>query len=151
MRAYLSAHRQGLLLAAGFALAFVGLAVEPRATRALPAPAQDNPPPTEEERLRELRSLPGYGTADSNHAMIAVTGLDLTGSSILFLVDTQNRQLAVYQANGGSDSTQSVRLVGARRIDLDLQLYGFNDKSEFSFEDLERKFAENQRKASNPK
>lgn len=81
------------------------------------------------------------GNADSNGQMIAVTGIDLTGSSILYLVDTQNRQLAIYQATGGTESMQGVKLVGARRIDLDLQLEGFNDRSQYPYEELEQRFA----------
>ena len=81
------------------------------------------------------------GNADSNGQMIAVTDLDLTGSSILYLVDTQAKQLAIYQATGGTESMQGVKLVGARRIDLDLQLEGFNDRSQYPYEDLEARFA----------
>jgi hypothetical protein len=86
--------------------------------------------------------VPAFGTADSNGAMIAVTGIDLTGASILYLVDTQSKHLAVYQATGGTESSQGVKLVGARRIDLDLQLDGLNDRSQYSVQELERKFAE---------
>ena len=87
----------------------------------------------------------GGATADSNGRMIAVTGLDLTGQSVLYLVDTEAMQLACYQATGGSGSTQGVRLVGARRIDLDLMLDGFNDKTEDSgkpmgYRTLEKRF-----------
>ena len=67
---------------------------------------------------------------------IAVTGIDLTGSSILYLIDTKSKHLAIYQATGGAESSQGVKLVGARRIDLDLQLDGFNDKSEFRVREL---------------
>lgn len=81
------------------------------------------------------------GNADSNEQMIAVTGIDLTGSSILYLVDTQKKQLAIYQATGGTESMQGVKLVGARRIDLDLQLEGFNDRSQYPYEELEARFA----------
>jgi hypothetical protein len=87
-------------------------------------------------------TFPAFGTADSNGQMIAVTGVDVTGSSILYLVDTKNRQLAVYQANGGSSSTQGLRLVGARKIDLDLELQGYADKSEYSYRDLQKQFAD---------
>jgi hypothetical protein len=83
--------------------------------------------------------MPAIATADSNGAMIAVTGMDVTGSSILYLIDTERRQLAVYQATGGS-STAKLLLVGARNIDLDLRLDGYNDKSEYSYKDLEKKF-----------
>ena len=82
--------------------------------------------------------------------MIAVTGTDLTGSSILYLIDTENRQLAIYQATGGSEATQGVRLVGARKIDLDLQLVGFNDKSQYTYEELEKRFHANASPSSKP-
>jgi hypothetical protein len=41
-----------------------------------------------------------------------------------------------------------VRLVGARKIDLDLQLVGFHDDSEYSYEDLEKRFAATERAAA---
>ncbi len=72
----------------------------------------------------------GAATSDSNNRMIAVTGVDLTGQSVLYLVDTEAMQLACYQATGGAGGTQGIKLVGARRIDLDLMLDGFNDKTE---------------------
>lgn len=88
----------------------------------------------------------GGMSADSNNRMIAVTGVDITGQSVLYLVDTIDKQLAVYQASGGAQGTQSIRLVGARRIDLDLQLDGLNDKTTvdgrpLKYSDLERAFA----------
>src|SRR5262245_12896136 len=50
---------------------------------------------------------PAYGTADSNGTMIAVTGVDVTGGSLLYLIDTASRHLSVYQATGGTASTMS--------------------------------------------
>jgi hypothetical protein len=99
---------------------------------------------------RTTQVLPGVshgGTADSNNRMIAVTGVDVTGQSVLYLVDTEARQLAVYQASGGSSGTQGLKLVGARRIDLDLQLDGFNDKTTngstaLTYKDLRAQFVE---------
>ena len=85
---------------------------------------------------------PVLGMADSNNRMIAVTGVDLTGQAILYLVDTVNPHIAVYQAAGGSTGTQQIRLVAARRIDLDLQLDGLNDRSEFTYKELEARFAD---------
>jgi hypothetical protein len=87
-------------------------------------------------------TVPAFGTSDSNGEMIAVTGIDVTGSSILYLIDTKGRHLAVYQANGGTESTQGLKLVGARRIDLDLELEGYFDKSEYPYRDLQKKFSE---------
>jgi hypothetical protein len=117
------AHSSGWLLLAGLALAAVGIAAEPQTT------GTGTIPPTQ-----------GFGTADSNDAMIAVTGMDVTGASILYVIDTERRQLAVYQANGGTSSTMGVRLVGARNIDLDLQLDGYKDKSDYTYKELAREF-----------
>ena len=87
--------------------------------------------------------VPGVGAianSDSNGSMIAVTGTDVTGSCVLYLIDTETKQLAVYQASGGTKSLRGVELVGARRIDLDLQLEGYNDKSEYSYAELDKQF-----------
>lgn len=119
----------GWILAAGFALAAIGLAQGP-----------SGPPPTPPTTTRPALTTPSVANADSNNRMIAVTGMDLTGSSILYLVDTVNYRLAVYQATGGSESTQGIKLVGARRIDLDMQLDGLNDKSTFKYKDLREQF-----------
>ena len=113
----------GTTLLAGIALCVVGLF----------QPAQTEPVPTS----------PSFATADSNGSMIAVTGVDITGSSILYVIDTDNRQLSVYQATGGSSATSNVRWVGARRIDLDLQVDGWNDKSELGFKELRKEFEKN--------
>lgn len=117
------------MLVACFLTTAVAIAYGARQT-----PPQNQPPVT------QVMTSPSGGNADSNGSMIAVTGVDLTGSSILYVIDTESRQLAIYQAQGGGSSTQSVKLVGARRIDLDLQLFGFNDQSEFKYEELEKRF-----------
>ena len=109
------------VLAAGLLLASFGLAA-PQETEVLP--------------------ISGVGvSADSNHRMIAVTGVDLTGASVLYLVDTIDYRLAVYQASAGAESSQGIKLIGARRIDLDLKLHGLNDRSKYTYEDLRAEFA----------
>ena len=117
-----------MLLLAGCALAAVGLARDPQGST--------TPPHTQ-----VIPMIGGGATADSNGRMIAVTGTDVTGTSLLYLVDTEKMRLVVYQANGGSESTQGVRFIGARRIDLDLELDGFNDKSEFPYKKLKEEFS----------
>ncbi|MFT7667871.1 MAG: hypothetical protein ACI8X5_000556 [Planctomycetota bacterium] len=82
------------------------------------------------------------GNSDSNHRMIAVTGIDVTGNNVLYVIDTISAHLAVYQANGGSKGTQGIKLVAARNIGLDLRLNGFNDDSDHTYEDLEERFIE---------
>lgn len=110
------------LLVCGLALCAIGWARGPQQTEV------------------QIPQMPAIANADSNNRMIAVTGIDVTGSSILYLVDTEQMRLAVYQANGGSASTQGVKLVGARRIDLDLLLDGLNDESEYTYKELREEF-----------
>lgn len=102
---------------------------------------QSAPPPTTTVQ-QQTYQLPAGASADSNSQMIAVTGVDRTGASVLYLVDTQNKQLAVYQATGGTSSKMGVKLIGARRLDLDLELFGFNDQSDYSYRDMQKQFAE---------
>ena len=59
---------------------------------------------------------------------------------MLYVVDTNTRQLAVYEARGGSAGQRRIVLVGVRRIDLDLQLPSYNDRSEYEYDDLKRLF-----------
>lgn len=124
-----SHRRSGWILVAGFALATLGLVAE--------SGQQQPEPPTPQPGS----IFAGYGTADSNDRMIAVTGVDVTGGSLLYVVDTQTRRLSVYQATGGTNSTMNVKWVGARNIDLDLQVDGWNDKSELSYQELDKQFA----------
>jgi hypothetical protein len=138
---------QGALLLAGLALALVGLSLPPSAAPLVQGQGGGGTLTNVDldriaQRLLQTRAPSGMATADSNKNMIAVTGIDLTGSSVLYLIDTEKKQLAVYQANGGGEPTQSLRLVGARRIDLDLQIEGFNDKSQYSYEELQKRFSE---------
>lgn len=118
------------ILASGAALVGLGLVSE----------TQENPPTDATPQTRAIPAAPAYGTSDSNGRMIAVTGVDVTGGSLLFLIDTESRHLSVYQAQGGTSSTSSVRWVGGRNIDLDLRVDGFNDKSEYSFKELAKRF-----------
>lgn len=82
----------------------------------------------------------GGGQSASANGVLAVTGSYGVGTSVLYVLDTNNGQLAVYEARGGSQGMHRVVLVGARRIDLDLQLEGYNDESEFSYRELQRRF-----------
>lgn len=64
-------------------------------------------------------------TSGQSPNMIAVTGLIGSGVSVLYVIDTEKKQLAVYNAVGGKE----LRFVAARRIRYDLELREFNDKS----------------------
>lgn len=58
--------------------------------------------------------------------MIAVTGLIGSGVSVLYVIDTEKKQLAVYNAAGGKE----IRFVAARRIKYDLELKTWKDASD---------------------
>ena len=88
------------------------------------------------------------GRAVSANGFVAVTGSYGVGTSVLYLIDTATRQLAVYEARGGSPEQRRVVLVGARRIDLDLQLRGYNDRSEYEYSQLEEVFRKHDRKGA---
>lgn len=122
------------ILSAGLGLVCLGLVAESQTST---DPGQVNPTPTTTPFLN-----PGYGTSDSNGTMIAVTGVDVTGGSILYLIDTQGRHISVYSAQGGTSSTSNIKWIGGRNIDLDLQVDGFNDKSEISYKELARRFGD---------
>ena len=143
----------GWILVAGFALTSLGLAAEPRGQDS-GIPPGFTPPvdPTPNFQSQSLPVTPGYGTSDSNGSMIAVTGVDVTGGSLLYLIDTEGRHISIYQATGGTKSTMNLKWVGARNIDLDLQVDGWNDESEYSYKKLSQAFdpSENGGNAGSP-
>ena len=73
---------------------------------------------------------------DSNGEMIAVTGTTGSGVSVLWLIDTVERQIAIYQSRGG----KTIELVAARKIEWDLKIEEFHDESLYSPEQLEKLF-----------
>lgn len=80
------------------------------------------------------------GQSAGGNGFLAVTGSYGVGTSVLYLVDTNRQQIAVYEARGGSNEQCRLMFVGARRIDLDLQLEGYHDRSEYEYRDLKRLF-----------
>ena len=81
------------------------------------------------------QGYPG-GATDSNNRMIAVTGTIGSGVSVLYVIDTVNGQLALYQCRGG----KSVELVAARRIEWDLKIDQFHDESIHTPESLRKRY-----------
>ena len=142
---------QPLLLGAGFGAAFLlgrAFADGPATVAAQdgrgpvnPAPAPVPLPATPETAAPPVVYNEDNGSAaTSSNGFLAVTGSYGVGTSVLYLVDTVNRQLVVYEARGGGMEQRRIVLVGARRIDLDLQLRSYNDRSEYEYDRLERLF-----------
>lgn len=140
-----------LLVAIGAAFV-LGLAVAPEGATAEAQGRGVRPPPKDDGKdAGPTVSTPLVYGADSGssaaaNGFIAVTGSYAVGTSVLYVLDTNNKQLAVYEARGGSPGSRKLFLVGARRIDLDLQLYGYNDESQFDYDSLRRTFEENAKK-----
>ena len=69
-----------------------------------------------------------YPDSNANQDMIAVTGEFGMGTSVLYLVDTREKTLLVYEARGGTQS--NLKLVGVRDITYDLKIKSYNDVTE---------------------
>lgn len=149
----MKAWQQTLLLGAGFGVAFLlgqavpNLLVAQGRGPVNPAPGPIDPtPPADAQPPIVYSEESGQGGAATGNGFIAVTGSYGVGTSVLYLVDTQSRQLAVYEARGGSAEQRRIVLVGARRIDLDLQLPSYNDRSEYEYDELQELFRKRGRK-----
>lgn len=86
----------------------------------------------------------------AQNGILAVTGSYGVGTSVLYVIDTETKQLAVYEARGGSRSMRRITLVGARRIDLDLSLRSYNDESDYQYDQLEKMFADRAQPSGRP-
>lgn len=144
------------LLGAGFGVVFMAGQLLP-ALRPATIEAQGrgpvNTPPPADPKPGETRGQPEVvyaeaagGSAGAANGFLAVTGSYGVGTSVLYVLDTVNRQLAVYEARGGSTESRRLVLVGARRIDLDLQIESYNDQSEFEYSKLKDLFEKRGRK-----
>ncbi len=71
---------------------------------------------------------------------IMATGASLQGGALLFLLNTRTRVLNVYEAEGGTRTTRGLTFVASRKIERDLYVTGYNDKSEYSYQDLLKRF-----------
>jgi len=118
-----------------------------------------NPPPPEPIKpgtggpgeTQVVYTESGGGSSASANGFVAVTGSYGVGTSVLYVLDTENRQLAVYEARGGSTAQRRLVLVGARKIDLDLKIESYNDRSEFDYPRLKKLFDKRGAKDHEPK
>jgi hypothetical protein len=79
-------------------------------------------------------------SSDGGRRYVAVTGNYSPDVALLYVIDQETQHLVVYEAKGGASNSHELKLVGARNIELDTQLDGFNDKSDYSHKELERQF-----------
>jgi hypothetical protein len=69
------------------------------------------------------------GGGDANRDLIAVTGTYGSSASVLYLIDTRTRHMAVYKTDNG----RKLEFVAARDVTWDLKLETYNDQSEPGF------------------
>ncbi len=88
-------------------------------------------------------------TAMGSPGMLAVTGRVGSGTSVLYVIDTANKSLAVYSAQGAN----RVRFVGARRIKYDFELRSYNDTTpkDYGVDEMSRKYRESMAKEEDDK
>lgn len=79
-------------------------------------------------------------SSDGGRRYVAVTGNYMEGVSILYVLDQETQHLAVYEARGGASNSHRIQFVGARNIELDMQLDGYNDESDLTHKELEKEF-----------
>jgi hypothetical protein len=84
-----------------------------------------------------LRGRTQAGTAtdsDSNNRFVAVTSPIGSGESVLFLIDSETEQVAVYRYRRG----KGLEFLAGRKIEYDLKISGYQDVSEFSHDEMKR-------------
>jgi hypothetical protein len=149
-----SATRSAALLGALVAAFGLGLLLSPDGARADAQGRGVRPPPKDEKKepppttAAPLVYGGDSGASAAANGFIAVTGSYAVGTSVLYVIDTNTKQLAVYEARGGSPGGRKLYLVGARRIDLDLQLEGYNDESQYDYAALRRMFDDNDKRTA---
>jgi hypothetical protein len=83
-----------------------------------------------------LGRLPSAAAAPEGGQLLLSSTIGAT-SAFVFVLDTGTRNLAAYETTPGENG--GLRLLGARKIEHDLELAKYRDLSEFSFFDLRDK------------
>lgn len=78
----------------------------------------------------------GRSTPEGKSSTLLIHSTIGGASAFLFVVDPETRNLAAYEATPGENG--GLRLLGARKIEHDLELKKFRDLSAYSSEELSR-------------
>ena len=84
-----------------------------------------------------LSRLPVHSAQAEGGGQLLITSSIGATSATLFVLDPATKHLAAYEAMPGENG--GLRLLGARKIEHDLELAKYRDLSEFSFFDLREK------------
>lgn len=77
---------------------------------------------------------------DTHAEYVIRTESSSTGTALVFLLNTRTQVLNVYEAEGGTRATRGLSFVASRKIARDIFVTGYNDRSEYSYQDLLKRF-----------
>jgi hypothetical protein len=100
------------------------------------APGGINIQTTPQTRPGEGRTSATASDSNSNNRFVAVTCPVGSGESVLFLLDSETEQLAVYRFR----RDKGLEFLAGRKIDYDLRIAGYEDASKYSRDDMRRLF-----------
>lgn len=90
--------------------------------------------------LRAPAEVRAADAAPAAPEFVMATGTQPHGGALLFLLDSKTRVLTCYEAEGGPKATRGLTFVGARKVEWDMYATGYNDKSEYSYQDMVKRF-----------
>lgn len=70
------------------------------------------------------------------------------GGVLVAVFNTETEVLTTYEAEGGTKATRGLTFVGARKVARDIFVTGYNDKSEYSYQELVERIAEVERRTA---
>jgi hypothetical protein len=79
---------------------------------------------------------PTASDSDSNNRFVAVTCPIGSGESVLFLLDSESEQLAVYRY----ERREGLEFLAGRKIDYDLRITGYQDVSRYTRDEMKAQF-----------
>jgi hypothetical protein len=101
------------------------------------------------------RVFVGGGTIDAREPATALQPEYLISTSALphggvlvAVFNTETEVLTTYEAEGGTKATRGLTFVGARKVARDIFVTGYNDKSEYSYQELVERIAEVERRTA---
>ncbi len=87
-------------------------------------------------RNRITTTGPTASDSNSNNRFVAVTTPIGSGESALFVLDSEREQLTVYRYT----RNKGLVFLAARKIDYDLKIDGYEDKSKYTRPELKKQF-----------
>ena len=95
-------------------------------------------------RNRITTTGPTASDSNSNNRFVAVTTPIGSGESALFVLDSEREQITVYRYS----RNRGLKFLAARKIDYDLKIDGYEDKSDYSRSKLKLQYEKQVAKAA---